>query len=84
MEDKEWNWNDSNEIKAISKEPKLEFPNLDKIDESNKDLDNEMVDEIHVRGTHLLADVYQRCDIVVCESANFEEANYLIKTRWLK
>lgn len=34
-----------------------------------------MVDDAPVRGTRLLYDIYQRCNIVVCEPADFEEAN---------
>lgn len=59
---------------AISKRPNLEFPILDKINESIEDLEKEMVDDVPVRGTRLIFDVYQRCNIVVCEPASFEEA----------
>ena len=33
-----------------------------------------MIDDTPIRGTKLLSDVYQRCNIAVCEPANFEEA----------
>ena len=32
-----------------------------------------MVDDVPVRGTRLLSNVYQRCNIVVCEPADCEE-----------
>lgn len=74
MEDEEWNWDDTKEMESTSKEPKLQFPMLDKADESTEDWENEMVYDIPVRGTRLLYDVYQRCNIVVCEATNYEEA----------
>lgn len=39
-----------------------------------KILENEMVDDIPIRGTRLLSDVYQRCNIALCEPVGFEEA----------
>ena len=33
-----------------------------------------MVDNIPVKGTRLLYDIYHRCNIVVCEPVGFEEA----------
>jgi len=40
-----------------------------------------MVDHVLVRGTRLLSDVYQRCNIVVCEPADFEEAK--LDNNWM-
>lgn len=74
MEDEEWNWDDAKEMKQTSKEPKLQFPILDKTDEGIEDWENEMVDDSPVRGTRLLSDIYQRCNIAVCEPTNYEEA----------
>jgi hypothetical protein len=33
-----------------------------------------MTDDTPIKGTRLLSDVYQRCNIVVCEPADFKEA----------
>jgi hypothetical protein len=33
-----------------------------------------MTDDTPIRGTRLLSNVYQRCNIVVCKPADFEEA----------
>ena len=33
-----------------------------------------MTDDTPIRGTRLLSDVYQRCNITVCEPAYFKEA----------
>lgn len=74
MEDEEWNWDDAKEMKQTSKEPKLQFRILDKTDEGIEDWENEMVDDSPVRGTRLLSDIYQRCNIAVCEPTNYEEA----------
>jgi len=40
-----------------------------------------MVDDVPLRGTRLLSDVYQRCNIAVCESAGFEEAK--LDNNWI-
>ncbi|RDX97932.1 hypothetical protein CR513_19224, partial [Mucuna pruriens] len=39
----------------------------------NEEWQNEIVDDVPVRGTRLLFDVYQRCNIALCEPAGFEE-----------
>ena len=33
-----------------------------------------MVDDVSIGGTRFLSDVYHRCNIVVCEPADYEEA----------
>ncbi|XP_034697214.1 uncharacterized mitochondrial protein AtMg00820-like [Vitis riparia] len=33
-----------------------------------------MVDDVPVKGTRLLSDVYKRCNIAICEPADYEEA----------
>jgi len=81
IEDEEWNWDDTKEIEVISKNPKLQVPTLEKIDESLEDWENEMVDDVPVRGTRLLYDVYQRCNIAICESSGFEEAK--LDNNWM-
>ena len=35
---------------------------------------NELVDDVPVRGTRLLFDIYDKCNIAVCEPKNYEEA----------
>ncbi|KAA8550464.1 hypothetical protein F0562_002148 [Nyssa sinensis] len=35
---------------------------------------NDLVDDSPVRGTRLLSDIYQRCNIAVCEPARYEDA----------
>ena len=32
-----------------------------------------MVDDVSVRGTRFLSNVYQRCNIAICEPADYEE-----------
>jgi len=56
---------------------------LEKIDENIEDWEKEMVDDVPVRGTRLLSDVYQRCNIVVWEPASFEDAK-LMQIGWLQ
>jgi len=81
MEDEEWNWDDTKEMEVVSKNPKLQVPTLEKNDESLEDWENEMVDDVSVRSSRLLSDVYQRCNIAVCEPSGFEEAK--LDNNWM-
>ena len=74
MEDEEWNWDDAKKMDSTSKKPKLKFPVMDTADQSIEDWENETVDDRHIRGTRPLSDVYQRCNVAVCEPTNYEEA----------
>ena len=62
---------DSNQA---SNQQKLNFPVGSVKGQRNQDWKNEMVDNIPVKGTRLLYDIYHRCNIVVCEPVGFEEA----------
>ncbi|KAL6343146.1 hypothetical protein AAG906_020935 [Vitis piasezkii] len=42
--------------------------------QNNKDWQNDMVDDVPVKGTRLFSDVYQRYNIAICEPADYEEA----------
>ena len=42
--------------------------------QNNGDWQNDMVDDVPVKGMRLLSNVYQRCSIVVCEPTDYEEA----------
>ena len=42
--------------------------------QNNEDQQNDMVYDVSIRGTSLLSDVYQRCNIVVCEPVDYEKA----------
>ncbi|KAA0033140.1 Retrovirus-related Pol polyprotein from transposon TNT 1-94 [Cucumis melo var. makuwa] len=44
--------------------------------EEEDDWQNEIVDGASVRGTRLLSDIYERCNVAVCEPANYATANY--------
>lgn len=41
---------------------------------TNEAWEDETVDKPPVRGTKLLSDIYQRCNVAVCEPAGFMEA----------
>ncbi|KAL8096063.1 hypothetical protein AgCh_037136 [Apium graveolens] len=76
VENEEWNWNDVAEKKNhLMTELKFNLPSSSTEElEENVDLQNEMVDHVPVRGTRSLSDIYERCNIAVCEPANYEEA----------
>ena len=56
------------------KEPKLNVFDMGTFDQSIEDWENEMVDDIPIRGTRPLSDIYQRCNVVVYEPTNYKEA----------
>lgn len=78
VEDEEWNWDDAEKKGQTTAELKLKFSGSS-IEED--DWHNETVDDASVRGTRLLSDVYERCNIAVCEPADYTEAKK--DQRWI-
>ncbi|TYJ99556.1 Retrovirus-related Pol polyprotein from transposon TNT 1-94 [Cucumis melo var. makuwa] len=72
VEDEEWNFDDA-EKKSQTLE-KMKFKFFDSSIEEEDDKQNEIVDDASVRGTRLLSDIYERCNAVLCEPANYAEA----------
>lgn len=58
MEEKQWSQTDPEE--APNPHPQLVLKDTE--------------DELSVRGTKLISDIYQRCNVAVCEPESFEEA----------
>jgi hypothetical protein len=81
MEDEEWSWDDATKIDSTSTEPKIKFFVPDTEEQSIGDWQNVMTNDTPIKGTRLLSDVYQRCNIVMCEPADFEEAK--IDQNWI-
>ena len=71
MEDEEWSWDDPKMINHASKHPNL---NLPASSSKNESWQNKLVDNVPVKGARLLYDIYYRCNIIVCEPTNYEEA----------
>ena len=76
VENEEWVWN----TLKVSNQASNQIKNVER-QTSEEDWKNEMVDDIPIRGTRLLSDVYQRCNIVVCEPADFNEAK--LDQKWM-
>ncbi|TYK07569.1 Retrovirus-related Pol polyprotein from transposon TNT 1-94 [Cucumis melo var. makuwa] len=72
VEDEEWNFDDA-EKKGQTLE-KMKFKFFYSSIEEEDDKQNEIVNDASVRGTRLLSDIYERCNVVVCEPANYAEA----------
>ncbi|KAA0059661.1 Retrovirus-related Pol polyprotein from transposon TNT 1-94 [Cucumis melo var. makuwa] len=72
VEDEEWNFDDA-EKKGQTLE-KMKFKFFYSSIEEEDDRQNEIVDDASVRGTRLLSDIYERCNVAVCEPANYAEA----------
>lgn len=62
MEDEQWNWKEAESTCIPDQRTMLQW---------EKD---ELVDDVPVRGTRSLTDIYQRCNIVVLEPTNYWEA----------
>lgn len=65
LEDEKWDW--TNEPQGKHKEVSLE--------------PDELVDDVPVRGTRSLTDIYQRCSVAVLEPVGYEEAKS--DQRWM-
>ncbi|KAL0547185.1 hypothetical protein IC582_017113 [Cucumis melo] len=59
----------------------MKFKFFDSSIEEEDDRQNEIVDDASVRGTRLLSDIYERCNVAVCEPANYAEAKK--DQRWI-
>jgi len=72
-EDAVWNWNDKERIEA---EKEIDVSD-DKSETAKVEFDEDEFDDRPVRGFRSLTDVYQRCNVAIFESMNYEEAvNY--------
>jgi hypothetical protein len=69
-EDQQWDW--KNPQKTIGSLNDIEDDHLEK--HTTGLCENELEDDPPIRGTRLLSDIYQRCNIAVCEPACCEEA----------
>ena len=58
-------------------ELKFQFPGSS----TEEDWQNETIDDVPMRGTRLLSDIQERCNIAVCESTDYEEAKK--DQRWI-
>ncbi|KAA3485263.1 Retrovirus-related Pol polyprotein from transposon TNT 1-94 [Gossypium australe] len=67
MGNEQWNWDEKSGQSTI--DLKLKFP----VSTTDKDENwlNELVDDAPTRGTRLLTDIYARCNVAVCELADF-------------
>ena len=57
-------------------EDELQEESEDELQEESEDEQLDvLVDDAPVRGTRLLSDIYQRCNVAVCEPAELHDAN---------
>ena len=56
-----------------SKDERLEESEDEQQEESEDERQDALVDGALVRGTRLLSDIYQRCNVAVCEPAGFHD-----------
>ncbi|KAA3467522.1 Retrovirus-related Pol polyprotein from transposon TNT 1-94 [Gossypium australe] len=76
VEDEKWNWDEKSGQSTA--DLKLKFP----VSTTNKDENwlNELVDDAPTRGTRLLTNIYARCNIAICEPADFLT---VIRVKWV-
>ena len=70
VEDEELNWDEEKKNGQTEADLQLKFP----VSSTDEDWQNELMGDAPVRGTRLLTDIYERCNITVCEPVDFEVA----------
>ena len=70
VENEQWNWESSTKVNQSPNA--LNSSTLGSMTEESED--DAAVDDAPVRGTRLLSDIYQRCNVAVCEPAGFHDA----------
>jgi len=80
IEDEEWNWDETKMKDPTMVDLQFKAP-ASRIGEE-EDWQNELVDNAPVRGTRPLFDIYERCNIAVCEPADFRAAKE--DQNWMK
>ena len=76
VEDEQWSWEDSNranQIPSKSRHLSTVNPLEEHVDE---EWQNELTNDTPIRGTRLLYDIYQRCNVDVCEPAGYHDAKH--------
>jgi len=69
-EDQQWDW--KNPQRTIGSFNNIESDHLGK--QTTELCENELEDDPPIRGTRLLSDIYQRCNVAICEPPCCEEA----------
>ncbi|XP_044484689.1 uncharacterized protein LOC123210412 [Mangifera indica] len=77
-EDEQWDWENSQGTNRPSKEFRSDFFE----EETTDQWENELIDDPPIRGTRSLSNIYQRCNVALCEPADHEEA--LKDPKWKK
>ena len=74
IENEEWCWEDSKKfvINTYDKAKKSPIQFFEK--KTSLSRQDEMVDHLPVKGTRQLSDIYQRCNVAVCEPAGYNES----------
>ena len=70
VEDEEWKWDEAKKNGQTEAYLQLKFL----VSSTDEDWQNELMGDAPVKGTRLLTDIYARCNIAVCEPADFEAA----------
>ena len=73
VENEQWDWESSTKVNQSPNAPNSST--LGSMTEESKDDGQDVaVDDAYVRGTRLLSDIYQRCNVAVCEPVGFHDA----------
>ena len=77
-ENEQWNWEELTKVNQIPNAPTfgsmLEESEDERQEESEDEQQDDLVDDAPVRGTRSLSDIYQRCNVAICEPAGFHDA----------
>ncbi|XP_016679117.1 uncharacterized protein [Gossypium hirsutum] len=73
VENEQWNWEDSTKTNQTYSAPNCFTigSTLEELEDEGQDV---LADDAPVRGTRLLSDIYQRCNMAICEPAGYHDA----------
>ena len=71
-EDEKWNWEQTKETSMSKHKSSLPFKKRE--EQASEQWQEELEDDPPIRGTRPLHDIYQRCNVAICEPAGYKEA----------
>lgn len=78
FEEEKWNWSsrrsDSEQTWHVSQKSNLEEQNVEEQNVDQRLSSEELIDDLPIRGTRSLNEIYERCNVAVLEPASFEDA----------
>ena len=71
-EEEKWNWEQTKETSTSKQKSSLTSQTRE--EQASEQWQEELEDDLPTRGARQLHDIYQRCNVAICEPAGYEEA----------